>query len=57
LSATPYVTLTYRALVTETLTRLITNVAQVDAGSAGALSLSTAIVTNGQAIYLPVIMK
>ena len=57
LSATPAVTLTYRALITETLSRVIINTAQVNAGTAGQFQLSTAIIVNGSSIYLPLIRR
>ena len=53
LSITSIVTLTYRATVTETAARPITNVVQIN----GALTRSAAIISNGQAQYLPLILK
>jgi uncharacterized repeat protein (TIGR01451 family) len=57
LSATPVVTLTYRALITETLSRAIINAAQVNAGMAGQFQLNAAIIVNGRAVFLPLIRK
>ncbi len=57
LSATPAVTLTYRALVTDTLSRTIGNTAQVNAGMAGQFQLSASIVVNGSNIYLPLVRR
>ena len=57
LSTTPGVTLTYRVLVTETLARAITNLAQIDAGSAGILHRSATVMVNARTIYLPWVMR
>ncbi|MBI5567065.1 MAG: hypothetical protein HY870_19365, partial [Chloroflexi bacterium] len=56
-SATSIVTLTYRASVTETTARPITNVAQIDTVSLGVLTRSATLVANGQAVYLPMLLK
>jgi hypothetical protein len=51
------ITLRYRAVVTETMPRRITNTVRIDAGSAGGLGLSAAIVMNGYTIFLPLVLR
>lgn len=57
LSNTPDITLTYRAVVVETGVRSISNVAHVDAGSAGSLDRSGTIIANGLKFYLPTLLR
>ena len=54
---TSAVTLRYTAVVTETTPRRITNTVRIDAGSAGGLDLSAAIVTNGYTVFLPLVLR
>jgi uncharacterized repeat protein (TIGR01451 family) len=57
LSSTPAVTITYAVTVAETGARLISNTATLDAGSAGLVSRTAAIVVNGYVVYLPLVAR
>jgi uncharacterized repeat protein (TIGR01451 family) len=57
LNPTPTVTITYRTVITETIARVVTNNAVLDAGSAGSLNLSTMVLVNARVVYLPLIRK
>jgi uncharacterized repeat protein (TIGR01451 family) len=57
LSDTFAATITYRVVVTETAIRLITNTVSIEAGPAGTLQLSAAIIANGYSVYLPLVLK
>jgi hypothetical protein len=37
--------------------RLITNTVSIEAGPAGTLQLSAAIIANGYSVYLPLVLK
>jgi uncharacterized repeat protein (TIGR01451 family) len=51
------VTLRYMAVVTETTPHRITNTVRVEAGSAGGLDLSAAMVMNGYTVFLPLVLR
>jgi uncharacterized repeat protein (TIGR01451 family) len=57
LSDTPVVTLTYAVTVAEASGRLVSNTVTIDAGSAGVLTRSATVVVNGQAVYLPLVLR
>ncbi len=57
LGSTPVVTLTYWVTVTQSSTQIISNTVTIDAGTAGVLKRSVIIVANGQAVYLPIILR
>ena len=57
LSRTPAVTLTYAVTVTEVEARPISNVVNLDAGTAGLLTRSATIVANGYIIHLPFVAR
>jgi uncharacterized repeat protein (TIGR01451 family) len=58
LSSTPTVTITYRVVVEEAEEpTLIANSATIDTGEYGVVNCSTAIIVDGIAVYLPLVLK
>ena len=57
LGSAPAVTLTYVVTVTEVAARVIANTAILGAGSAGLVARSATVIVNGDAGYLPAVMR
>lgn len=53
LTGNPVVTISYAVTVTEESARLITNTVHIEAGPAGNLERTAAIIANGRTVYLP----
>ena len=56
-SSTSAITLTFRATVTETAIRLITNTVMIDTGPTGRLERDAVVIANGRAVYLPLVIR